>query len=99
MRTLRQFRALLVDLGRALYQFSDMLIDPVHPDTWYLASFPTGLYKSTDAGETWQSCSEGRGNTRGAVANNVAVNLVMDCEGRYLYFGTMGSGVWRARLY
>jgi len=37
-------------------------------------------------------------NIRAAVSNNVGVNLVLDSEADYLYFGTSGSGVWRADL-
>ena len=53
---------------------------------------------SKNAGNNWQAINDGLMNIRAAVSNNVGVNLVLDSEADYLYFGTSGSGVWRADL-
>ncbi|MBN2049878.1 MAG: hypothetical protein JW760_05485 [Spirochaetales bacterium] len=80
-------------------EFYNIILHPKNRNILFVSTSFDGVYISTDAGASWQACNNGLENTRGAVANNVAMNLVLDCEGRYLYFGTMGSGVWRARLY
>lgn len=44
---------------------TDLLIDPTSPDTIYVGFLyaaldePWGVYKSTDAGESWKACNEG----------------------------------------
>lgn len=53
---------------------------------------------SQDAGNSWEPINNGLENLRGDVANNVAVNLVIDCNGEYLCFGTMYSGVWKVKI-
>lgn len=80
-------------------EFYNIIIHPRNRNILFLSSSWDGVFMSTDAGATWRQCNTGLENTRGAVANNVAVNLVLDCRGQYLYFGTMGGGVWRAQLY
>lgn len=57
-----------------------------------------GVFMSNDAGETWLPINNGLRNLWAGSENNVAVNLGIDGEGNYLYFGTRGSGVWRADL-
>ena len=80
-------------------EYYNIIIHPQNRNILFLSSSWDGVFISTDAGASWQPCNNGLGNTRGGAANNVAVNLVLDCEGRYLYFGTLGSSVWRAKLY
>jgi photosystem II stability/assembly factor-like uncharacterized protein len=80
-------------------EFFNLIIHPRNRNILFLSCSFDGVVMSSDGGELWEPINKGLTNTRAAVANNVAVNLVIDAEGRYLYFGTMGSGVWRAQLY
>lgn len=78
-----------------------MAIDPLESDTLYLAldvgEGKSELYKSTNGGESWQPINDGLDVAPGVV-NNVANNLDIETEGRYLYLGTGGRGVYRADL-
>jgi len=78
-----------------------MAIDPLESDTLCLAlgvgEGKSELHKSTNGGESWQPINDGLDVAPGVV-NNVANNLDIDAEGRYLYLGTGGRRVYRADL-
>ena len=80
-------------------EFYNIIIHPKNRNILFVSTSADGVYMSTDGGESWRDINNGLENPRGGAANNVAVNLVTDKEGQYLYFATMGSGVWRAKLY
>ena len=79
-------------------EFYDIIIYPHNHNILFLSTQHEGVFISKDAGEIWEPINGGLGNLYAGVSNNVAVNLVIDSEGKYLYFGTMGSGVWKADL-
>lgn len=79
-------------------EFYCVVMHPCNNSVLFLSTSHSGVYFSGDAGNHWVPMNRGLENLEGASINNVADNLVIDCEGRYLYFGTMGSGVWRANL-
>lgn len=39
--------------NRPLYQYTSILVDPNDNNTMYMGTFPAGIYKSTDGGQTW----------------------------------------------
>jgi len=44
---------------RPLYQYTSVLIDPKDNNIMYMGTFPAGIYKSTDGGQTWQEKNVG----------------------------------------
>jgi len=44
---------------RPLYQYTTLLFDPVHPENIYVGTFPAGIYKSTDGGQSWRESNVG----------------------------------------
>jgi photosystem II stability/assembly factor-like uncharacterized protein len=47
---------------RPLYQYTSILIDPDDPQRMWIGTFPMGMFKSTDGGETWVERNAGFGN-------------------------------------
>jgi PKD repeat protein len=47
---------------RRIYQFSSLRFDPTTPGKLYLGVFPSGFFRSDDAGRTWRDASLGLGN-------------------------------------
>lgn len=45
--------------NRPLYQYTSLLINPNDSNTMYMGTFPAGIYKSTDGGQTWQEKNVG----------------------------------------
>jgi photosystem II stability/assembly factor-like uncharacterized protein len=76
--------------------FVAILVDRFDPSVLYLATRRDGIFISHDAGESWTSWNEGLWNpVAGAGEQPVADVLAPSADGRLLYFGTAGSGVWR----
>ncbi len=44
---------------RPLYQYTTLLFDPVHAENIYVGTFPAGIYKSTDGGQSWRERNVG----------------------------------------
>ena len=44
---------------RPLYQYTSLLLDPTDRQTMYLGTFPAGIYKTTDGGQTWREHNVG----------------------------------------
>jgi len=44
---------------RPTYMYSDMLFDSEDPDTLFIGTFPSGMYKSEDNGKTWKEKNTG----------------------------------------
>jgi photosystem II stability/assembly factor-like uncharacterized protein len=78
-------------------QFYSVEVDPLTPDTVYLAG-ELGVYRSTDAGQSWVNWSEGLLNPMASHPNNVTKPLDISKDGRYLFFGSDGSGLFRRRI-
>jgi len=75
-------------------EFYKILVDDHNPDTLYLLA-GGGIYISHDGGERWTPWNEGLTDTRAGLGNNVTDTFTLTCDGRYLFFGTFGSGVFR----
>ncbi len=82
-----------LDLDQAFYT---ILIDRFDPNVVYLATEREGVFISRDGGATWSSWNEGLWNrVTGGNGYQGADVLELSADGRLLYFGTAGSGVWR----
>ncbi|MFC1941405.1 WD40/YVTN/BNR-like repeat-containing protein [Chloroflexota bacterium] len=80
-------------------EFYNIVIDPVLPDTLYMATQNEGIFITRDGGNGWSPWNEGLDNLQaGTNGNNVTSVLALSADGKVLYFGTNGSGVWRRRL-
>jgi photosystem II stability/assembly factor-like uncharacterized protein len=44
---------------RPLYQYTTLLINPGNPDTMIFGTFPSGIYKSIDKGDSWNESNIG----------------------------------------
>ncbi|MHA1994719.1 MAG: VPS10 domain-containing protein [Candidatus Hodarchaeales archaeon] len=81
-------------------EFYKVIVDKHNPDIIYLASEKYGVFISYNGGEMWESWNEGLTNLRaGSSGNNVANPMVQSADGRFLYFGTFGTGVFRRTTY
>lgn len=45
--------------NRPVYQYTSLLIDPTNNSIMYFGVFPSGMFKSTDGGETWKESNLG----------------------------------------
>ncbi|MFW9884735.1 MAG: WD40/YVTN/BNR-like repeat-containing protein [Candidatus Thorarchaeota archaeon] len=81
-------------------EFYKIIVDKHSPDTIYLATEREGVFISYNGGDFWEPWNEGLTNLRaGSSGNNVANPMAQSADGRYLYFGTFGSGVFRRTTY
>ena len=72
-------------------------LDPRDHDVLYMSS-SRGIYISTDGGDHWHQANEGLDVGEFFVRDNVAQNLKLTADGRYLLLAVVGYGVWRAEL-
>jgi photosystem II stability/assembly factor-like uncharacterized protein len=82
-------------------RIADVVVDPVDPGTWYVAVGSGGVWKTVNAGTTWQSIFEGQSSySIGCVTldpsdhNTVWVGTGENVGGRHVGFG---DGVYRSR--
>jgi photosystem II stability/assembly factor-like uncharacterized protein len=80
-----------------LSEFYTLLIYPPDHDT-LLLSTSRGVFVSRDAGDRWWPMNTGLPSTYNQVRDNVAENLALSGDNRYLYLGLVKHGVWRADL-
>ena len=81
-------------------EFYKIIVDKHNPDTIYLAAQNDFVLISYDGGELWEPWTDGLTNKRASSSgNNIANPMVQSADGRYLYFGTFGSGVFRRTTY
>ncbi len=81
-------------------EFYKIIVDMHAPDTIYLATEVDGVFISHNGGALWEPWNEGLTNLRaGTSDNNVANPMAQSADGRYLYFGTWGSGIFRRTTY
>ena len=77
-------------------EFYEIIIDKKAPDTYYLATQAEGVFISRDGGDLWLPYSAGLTNLQAATNGNfVSSPMTLSPEGRYLYFGSAGSGAFR----
>ncbi len=78
-------------------EFYTLLIYPPNHNILFLST-NKGVYISRDAGNSWKAINTGLPNTDNQVRDNVADNLALTPDNRYLIFGLMNSGAWKADL-
>ena len=65
----------------------------------FLATQFQGVWSSRDGGDRWEAWNEGLTNLYAATnGNNVTNTMALSADGRMLYFGSTGSGVFRRTL-
>lgn len=65
-----------------------IVIDPTNSQIVYAGDWTSGVYRSTDAGNTWFHINSG-------LRTRAVQRLVISSNGKYLYAGTQGEGVFR----
>ncbi len=76
--------------------FHQVLVDHLTPNLVYLVTGQDGVFLSHDGGANWSSWNEGLwSRVAGHTIMGKAHVLQLSANGRLLYFGTAGSGVWR----
>ena len=94
--------ALWFEITRGLdinQEFYNIVVDHFDNQKLYLATQNEGVYLSTDGGGEWKRWNEGLTNLlAGTNGNNVTNNLVLSADHSVLYFGSMGSGVFRRTI-
>jgi photosystem II stability/assembly factor-like uncharacterized protein len=81
-------------------EFYDIVVDPVNPDVLYLAAQSDGMFVSVDAGASWHGWNQGLdGRVPATNGNNVTRVLALSGDGRYIYFGAVGAGVYRREIH
>jgi photosystem II stability/assembly factor-like uncharacterized protein len=79
-------------------EFYKILVDPAAPDVLYLATQRSGVFVSRNRGESWSPWNSGLTNlTAGTNGNNVTNTMTFSADGKWIYFGTAGSGVFKRR--
>lgn len=78
-------------------EFYTLLIYPPEHEILFLST-NKGVYISRSAGELWEPINNGLPSIDNQVRDNVADNLTLTPDNRYLIFGLMNYGVWRAEL-
>ena len=77
-------------------EFYELIADPYHPGTLYLATQYEGVFISRDGGALWLPWNEGLSNLlAGTSGNHVSSPMVLSADGRHLYFGSAHSGAFR----
>ncbi|MFC1787072.1 family 16 glycoside hydrolase [Halobacteriota archaeon] len=78
-------------------EFYTLLIYPSNHDVLFLST-NEGVYLSRDAGDNWEAINSGLPSKHNQVRDNVADNLALTPDNRYLILGLMDYGVWKADL-
>ncbi len=78
-------------------EFYTLIIYPPDHNVLFLST-NNGVYISRDAGNSWKSIDSGLPSTNNQVRDNVADNLALTPDNRYLILGLAEYGVWKADL-
>ncbi len=78
-------------------EFYTLLIYPPNHDILFLST-NRGVYMSRDAGKKWKPINQGLPNTDNQVRDNVAENLALTPDNKYLILGLVEYGLWKADL-
>lgn len=73
---------------RATEEIKAIVVHPGQPDVVYAGTAASGVYASTNGGTSWALVNDG-------LRNRTVQTLAMSADGRVLYAGTYGEGVFR----
>jgi len=78
-------------------EFYNIFFHPLDHEILFMST-SKGVYMSMDAGNSWTGVNNGLPTTENWVRDNVADNLALTPDGKYLVLGIMEHGVWKADL-
>jgi photosystem II stability/assembly factor-like uncharacterized protein len=78
-------------------EFYTLLIYPPEHNILFLST-NMGVYISRDAGNSWKTLNSGLPSTNNQVRDNVAENLALTPDNKYLILGLVEYGLWKADL-
>ena len=78
-------------------EFYNLIIYPLNHDVLFLST-NNGVFISMDAGNNWELMVEGLPTHKNQVRDNVADNLALTADNKYLVLGLANYGVWKADL-
>ncbi len=79
-------------------EFYQIFVDKNDPNIVYLCTQNQGAFISFDAGGSWEMWNDGLTTIyAGTNGNNVAQPMIQTVDGRYIFFGTADSGVFRRK--
>jgi photosystem II stability/assembly factor-like uncharacterized protein len=78
-----------LDLGQGFYE---VLVDRFDEEVVYVVTEREGVFVSRDGGATWGEWNEGLWSRE---AGGMMGGLWVSADGRLVFFGTEGTGVWR----
>jgi photosystem II stability/assembly factor-like uncharacterized protein/predicted TIM-barrel fold metal-dependent hydrolase len=78
-------------------EFYTLLIYPPDHNILFLST-NKGVYLSRDAGKSWKPANNGLPSTNNQVRDNVAENLALTPDNKYLILGLVEYGLWKADL-
>ncbi len=84
-----------LNLSQEFYQIT---VDKNSPNILYLCTQNEGVFISYDTGNSWEMWNDGLSTIyAGTNGNNVAQPMIQTVDGRFIYFGTADSGVFRRK--
>jgi photosystem II stability/assembly factor-like uncharacterized protein len=78
-------------------EFYNLIIYPLNHDILFLST-NRGVYVSQDAGKSWKAANTGLPSTNNQVRDNVAQNMALTSDNRYLILGLVDYGIWKADI-
>jgi len=78
-------------------EFYTLLIYPFNHNILFLSTSRC-VYLSKNAGNSWEAINNGLPSTYNQVRDNVADNLAITPDNKYLFLGLMDHGIWKADL-
>ncbi|MFC1652196.1 WD40/YVTN/BNR-like repeat-containing protein [Planctomycetota bacterium] len=78
-------------------EYYQLIVYPENHDILFVSS-TFGVFKSNDAGQSWEPFNEGLPVTDFYIRDNVAENLKITPDHRYLVLGITAHGVWRVDI-
>ncbi|MCP4612332.1 MAG: hypothetical protein GY845_26850 [Planctomycetes bacterium] len=87
----------IMDGLRTMSEYYQLIIHPDDHNILFVSS-TFGVFISNDAGQLWEPFNEGLPVQEFYIRDNVAENLKITPDGRYLVFGITAHGVWRVDI-
>ncbi|MBU0457809.1 MAG: hypothetical protein ABH824_07650 [Nanoarchaeota archaeon] len=78
-------------------EFYNLIIYPPNHNILFMST-NKGVYMSKDAGDNWEEINEGLPTRFNQVRDNVANNLALTSNNKYLILGLKNYGAWKANL-